>query len=438
MFNQIGRRGTPCKPLAGRSGAVLKLRAMFRPLSLFVGLRYTRARRRNHFISFISLTSIVGLALGVAVLIVVLSVMNGFDRELRTRILGMVPHGSLVGTEPVADWDRVVRLAQSLPGVAGAAPYNQLQVMLSSAGNVEGAVVNGIDPLAETRVSILPGHMQEGTLDDLQPGSFNIVLGSSLARRLGLGTGDKVTLVVPEASVSPAGVIPRFKRFTVSGIFRVGAELDSGLAYVNLEDAAVVLRHPGRVQAVRLRMHDLFAAPEVTRELVYSLGGDFYGVDWTRTHGNLFQAVKMEKTMMTLLLLFIVAVAAFNIVSSLVMVVTDKKGDIAILRTLGATPGTIMRIFMVQGTLIGVVGTLAGVALGVALALSISDIVAWFEQASGAHLFDAYFVNFLPSELRVGDVVMVSLIAFGLGFLATLYPALRASRVEPAEALRYE
>lgn len=411
---------------------------MFKPVSLFVGLRYTRARRRNHFISFISLTSIIGLGLGVAVLITVLSVMNGFDRELRGRILGMVPHGSLVGYEPITDWASQAALARRHPAVAGVAPFSQMQAMLTGAGSVEGAVINGILPAEERAVSILPDHMVEGSLADLRAGDFGIVLGATLARRLGVALGDKVTLVLPEATVSPAGVMPRFKRFTVTGIFKVGAELDVSLAYVHLDDAAVLLRHPHTAQALRVKMHDLFDAPWVMNDLVMQSGGNTYSVDWTRTHGNLFQAVKMEKTMMTLLLLFIVAVAAFNIVSSLVMVVTDKKGDIAILRTLGASPGMIMRVFMVQGVVIGVVGTLAGVLLGITLALTISDIVAWVEQATGASLLEAYFVNFLPSELRMGDVVTVSVIAFTLSFAATVYPALRASKVHPAEALRYE
>lgn len=411
---------------------------MFKPLSLFVGLRYTRARRRNHFISFISFTSIIGLGLGVAVLIVVLSVMNGFDRELRLRILGMVPHGSLVGYQPVTDWAALAARVEKHPGVAGTAPFSQMQAMLAGNGSVEGAVVNGIDPLYEAAVSILPEHMIEGALDVLQPGKFNIVLGHALARRLGLGVGDKVTIVLPEATVSPAGMMPRFKRFTISGLFRVGADLDVSLAYVHLDDAAVLLRHPHQAQALRIKMHDLFAAPAVMRDLVMRSGGDYYAIDWTRTHGSLFQAVKMEKTIMTLLLLFIVAVAAFNIVSGLVMVVTDKKSDIAILRTLGMSPGMVMRIFMVQGVVIGVVGTVAGVLLGVVLALTISDMVAWVEQVTGAGLLDAYFVNFLPSELRWQDVVMVSVVAFCLSFAATIYPALRAAQVEPAEALRYE
>lgn len=411
---------------------------MFKPLSLFVGLRYTRARRRNHFISFISLASIIGLGLGVAVLIVVLSVMNGFDRELKQRILGMVPHGSLVGNEPFTDWPAVAERVSRHPGVVGVAPFHQMQAMLTGSGKVEGAVVNGIVPAREAAVSILPQHIIEGSLESLTPGSFGIVLGSGLARRLDVAVGDKVTLVLPEATVSPAGVLPRFKRFTVTGIFRVGAEIDVSLAYVHLDDAAVLVRHPHTAQALRIKMHDLFAAPAVVQDLVNNEGGAYYGIDWTRTHGSLFQAVKMEKSIMMLLLLFIVGVAAFNIVSSLVMVVTDKKGDIAILRTLGASPGEIMRIFMVQGLVIGVAGTFVGVVLGVALALTISDIVAAIEQASGAQLLEAYFVNFLPSELVLADVLTVSAIAFTLSFAATIYPALRAAKIHPAEALRYE
>ncbi len=411
---------------------------MFKPLSLFVGLRYTRARRRNHFISFISLTSIIGLALGVMVLITVLSVMNGFDHELRQRILGMVPHGSLVGYEPLTDWQSVAANVEKHPGVDGVAPFSQMQGMLSAAGAVEGAVVTGILPEREAAVSILPEHLQEGRLDDLKPGEFGLILGYGLARRLGVTIGDRVTLVLPEATVSPAGVMPRFKRFTVTGIFRVGADIDATLAYIHLDDAAVLLRHPHTAQALRVKMHNLFAAPRIMDELVTDAPANYYAINWTQTHGTLFQAVQMEKWMMTLLLSFIVGIAAFNIVSSLVMVVTDKKGDIAILRTLGATPGEIMRIFMVQGVVIGLFGTLIGVLLGVLLALSISDVVQWIDQVTGSNLLGAYFVNFLPSELRWHDVGLVALIAFVLSFMATVYPALRASKIHPAEALRHE
>lgn len=414
------------------------MRRMFKPAFLFIGLRYTRAKRRNHFISFISLTSIIGLMLGVAILITVLSVMNGFDRELRNRILGMVPQATLNAYEPFHNWQKVVDFALRDPGVEAAAPFNQLQGMIAASGLVSGAMVTGVEPEAEQKVSIIQHHMMEGRLDDLREGGFGIVLGAGLAANLGVHSGDKVTLVMPEASLSPAGVIPRFKRFTVVGIFKVGADIDGMLAYINLHDAGRLLHIGDKVQGVRLKFHDLFQAPEISRGLADQHPDLLYASNWTQTHGNLFNAIKMEKAMMALLLLFIVAVAAFNIVSSLVMVVTDKKADIAILRTLGASPGTIMKIFMVQGTIVGVVGTAVGVLLGVLLSLTIGDIASGIEQLFNVSLFDAYFVNYLPSQLELDDVLWVSAVAFSLSFLATIYPARRAARVQPAEALRYE
>ncbi len=411
---------------------------MFRPVSLYVGLRYTRAKRRNHFISFISLTSILGLTLGVMVLIVVLSVMNGFDRELQRRILGMVPQASIMGYQPFAEWESLVEMAEQDPQVEGAAPFIQLQGLLSNKGTVDSAFISGIHPEYEERVSILPQHLKSGSLQELESGSFNVILGSALARKLGLVIGDKVTLVLPEAALTPAGIIPRFKRFTVVGTFEVGAELDGMVGFINLEDAARLARIKGKVEGVRLRVENLFSAGQVAWDLAQEQQGRFYATDWTRTHGTLFQAIKMEKTMMALLLLLIVAVAAFNIVSSLVMVVTDKKSDIAILRTLGASPGTIMGIFMVQGSFIGIVGTLAGTGLGVLVALNISDFALWLEQALDRELFAQYFVNYLPSELRWENVIFVSGMGFLMSFMATLYPARKASKVQPAEALRYE
>lgn len=432
-------------PGAGRScracvalGHLCLMRRMFKPLPLFIGLRYTRAKRRNHFISFISLTSILGLALGVAVLITVLSVMNGFDRELKNRILGMVPHATLNAYEPFRNWKKVVDYSLREKGVVAAAPFNQLQGMLTTGSQVSGALITGIEPAMEKKVSIIQNHMGDGSIDALRDGEFGIVLGSGLAANLGVMVGDKVTLVLPEASLSPAGVIPRFKRFTVVGVFKVGADIDGLLAYVNINDAARLLRMEGKVQGVRLKLDDLFDAPAVSHALVQKHPEFFYASNWTLTHGNLFSAIKMEKAMMALLLLFIVAVAAFNIVSSLVMVVTDKKADIAILRTLGASPNTIMKIFMVQGTVVGVVGTVSGVLLGVLLSLTISDIATGIEQLFNISLFDAYFVNYLPSQLELDDVVWVSIVAFALSFMATVYPARRAARVQPAEALRYE
>lgn len=411
---------------------------MFKPLSLYVGLRYTRAKRRNHFISFISLTSILGLTLGVMVLIVVLSVMNGFDRELQVRILGMVSQASVLGYEPIRDWKHVVEEAEKHPEVTGAAPFIQLQGMLSHRGEVTGAFVTGVQPEFEDRVSIISQHMKAGTLSSLNDAKYNIILGAGLAHSLSLAVGDKVTFVLPEASVTPAGVIPRFKRFTVSGIFRVGAEVDSMMAYIHLDDAAKLMKIPGQAQGVRLQLENLFSASQVSWDIASQLEGQYYAVDWTRTHGNLFQAIKLEKTMMALLLLLIVAVAAFNIVSSLVMVVTDKKADIAVLRTLGASPRMVMGIFMVQGTFIGLVGVTAGTLLGIFIALNISDFAAWVEQTLDIALFQQYFVNYLPSELRQDNVIGVAGAAFAMSFLATIYPARRAAKIEPAEALRYE
>lgn len=414
---------------------------MFRPLPFFIGLRYTRAKRRNHFISFISLISMLGLTLGVLVMILVLSVMNGFDRELRTRILGMVPHASINGYQPIDDWRSLATELEAHPGVAAAAPFIQLQGMLTHNGSVAPVLVSGVIPDAEAQVSIIEDHMESGSLSDLQDGEFGIIIGELIARRFSVMPGDKLTLVLPEASVTPAGVFPRLKRFHVTGIFKVGAELDGSMAMIHAGDAARLSRwEPGQMQGVRLRLHDLFQAPQVAWNLVEQLPGNYYAQDWTRSHGNLFAAIRMEKTMIGLLLLLIVAVAAFNIISTLVMVVTDKKADIAILRTLGASPGTIMGIFMVQGSVIGVVGTLAGGVLGVLAALNVSALVAGLERLLGTQFLssDVYFISYLPSQLIWTDVVIICTAALGMSFLATLYPAWRASRTEPAEALRYD
>lgn len=379
-----------------------------------------------------------GLTLGVAVLITVLSVMNGFDRELKTRILGMVPHATINAYEPIANWKRIGDQIQQDPSVVAVAPYTQLQGMLTSGGLVSGAMIAGIEPEAEKKVSIVQDHMTAGALENLVAGEYGIVLGSGLAANLNVIPGEKVTLVLPEASLSPAGVIPRFKRFTVVGIFKVGADIDGMIGYVHINDAGKMLRIGEKVQGIRLKIDDLFKAPAVSWAALQRLPEFFYASNWTQTHGNLFNAIKMEKAMMAILLLFIVMVAAFNIVSSLVMVVTDKKSDIAVLRTLGASPNTIMKIFMVQGTIVGLIGTIAGSALGVLLALTISDIASGIEQLFGVSLFDAYFVNYLPSHLNWSDVVWVASAAFVMSFVATIYPARRAAKVEPAEALRYE
>ena len=414
---------------------------MFIPLPVFIGMRYTRAKRRNHFISFISLTSMVGLALGVLVMILVLSVMNGFDRELRTRILGMVPHATITSYQPIDDWQALAAKVAKHPEVAAVAPFSQLQGMLTHSGGVQPVLVNAVLPEAEKSVSIIDQHMVQGNLDDLQSGEFGIVVGEITARRFRVNVGDKLTLILPEASVTPAGVFPRLKRFTVVGVFKVGAELDSSLALIHIGDAARMSRwQENQVEGVRLKLKDLFQAPEVAWRIAGELGEDYVARDWTRSHGSLFQAIQMEKTMIGLLLLLIVAVAAFNIISTLVMVVTDKKADIAILRTLGMTPRQIMLVFMVQGSVIGVVGTLIGGVLGVISALNVTAWVAGLENLLGRKFLssDVYFINYLPSQLRVEDVVLICSAALLMSFFATLYPAWRAARTQPAEALRYE
>ena len=416
---------------------------MFNPLSVFIGVRYTRAKRRNHFISFISLTSMIGLSLGVLVMILVLSVMNGFDRELRTRILGMVPHATITsGTQPVDDWRALAEQVKRHPDVVGVAPFTQLQGMLTHSGSVRPVLVNAVLPEAERDVSIISEHMVAGDLNALQSGEFGMVVGEGTARRLGVGVGEKLTFILHETSVTPAGVFPRLKRFTIVGIFKVGADLDNSLALIHIGDAAVLSHwQEHQVEGVRLKLRDLFRAPQVSWDIANSLQGqEFIARDWTRSHGNLFQAIQMEKTMIALLLLLIVAVAAFNIISTLVMVVTDKKADIAILRTLGMTPRQIMMVFMVQGTVIGVVGTVIGGVLGVISALNITAWVAALEKLLGHQFLNSnvYFINYLPSELKVDDVVLICSTALLMSFLATLYPAWKAARTQPAEALRYE
>ena len=412
---------------------------MFRPLALFIGLRYTRAERSNRFISFISLISMIGLTLGVAVLITVLSVMNGFDRELKTRILGMVPQATVISTEIIGDWQQLAdRIKEEDPEVVAVAPFIQLQGMLTSNGQVAGIMVTGVDPEYEKNVSIINEHMTEGSIDTLKSGDFSIVLGEEMVQSLGLRVGDKVTLVLPEASPSPAGVIPRFKRFTLTGVFSISPEVDSLMAFIPMNDAARLLRLPAGAQGIRLKLDDIFTAPIAAQKASALAPEQLYPNDWTQTHGNLFGAIQMEKAMVGLLLFLIILVAAFNIVSSLVMLVTDKKADIAILKTFGASPRLITQVFMVQGVVIGVIGTVAGTILGIIFALSISDILGFINQSFGLHLFDAYFINYLPSQLRLVDVVLITGASFVLSFLATIYPARRAAKIQPAQTLRYE
>jgi len=413
---------------------------------LFIGLRYTRAKKRltgrNHFISFISLISMLGIALGVAALIVVLSVMNGFQKELRTRILGVASHVQISAANgELADWQTPLQAAQRHPRVEAAAPYVQAQAMLAFDSQVRGAMIRGVLPDAEDKVADFARHMKTGRLDALKEGEFGIILGSELARALQVYAGDKVALIAPQGLVTPAAVLPRMKQFTVVGIFEAGMyEYDSGLALIHMADAQKLYRMGDNVSGVRLKVDDLFAAPRIARELLRYVAADAFISDWTRSHANFFRAVQIEKNMMFLILLLIVAVAAFNIVSTLVMMVQDKQPDIAILRTLGASPGSVMAIFIVQGTLIGIIGLAMGVAGGVALALNIDVVVPALERALGIHFLakDVYYISDLPSDLHWNDVGVISGVSFVLTLLATLYPSWRALCTQPAEALRYE
>jgi len=416
---------------------------MFRPLAVYIGLRYTRARRRNHFISFISLTSMLGIALGVTALVTVLSVMNGFEKELRARILGMTAHATVL--EPgrtLREWPELLERLHGQPRVVGAAPFIQKEAMATHAGLVQGVLVRGVLPALEPRVSMVAERMTGGRLEDLEAGAYRVILGAELARALRAGPGDKVTLVAPQPSVTPAGIVPRLKRFTVSGVFEVGMhEYDASLALVHMDDAARLFRFSAGVTGVRLELDDVYAAPVLGRELAARLGGGRYTVvDWTQYHVNFFRALRTEKTVMFVILTLIVAVAAFNIVSMLVMLVTDKQTEVAILRTLGMTPGAVMAVFVVQGTVIGVAGTLLGVLGGIGLATHVETIVPAVEQWFGVQFLpaDVYYISAVPSDMRWTDVLRVSGVAFVLCVLATLYPAWTAARTQPAEALRHE
>jgi lipoprotein-releasing system permease protein len=409
---------------------------------LLVGLRYTRAKRRNHFISFISIASMLGIAVGVWALIVVLSVMNGFQKEVRARILGVVAHVQITGPENrLADWRTVAREASQNPAVVAAAPFVNAQGMLMYGGAVKGVVVRGIVPELEQKVAEIGLRMVAGRLDALVPGEFGIVLGTELARALGARVGDKVTLIAPQGLVTPAGILPRLKQFTVEGVFEVGMfEYDSTLALVHMADAQRLYSMGDTASGVRLKLGDLFQSREVTRDLFTRLKGDLYISDWTRSHANYFRAVQIEKTMMFIILFLIVLVAAFNSVSTLVMAVTDKQADIAILRTLGASPGGIMKIFIVQGAVIGLLGTFLGVATGIPTALNIDVIVPFLERLFSIRFLssEVYYITELPSDLQGGDVIAILLVSLFLSLVATLYPSWRAARVNPAEALRYE
>lgn len=413
---------------------------MFRPLELFIGTRYIRAKRRNHFISFISAVSMLGLVIGITVLITVISVMNGFGTELRSRILDMAAQATISGVgDSMPQWQQALAIAERNPHVEGAAPYVERGVWLRGNDASQGAMVRGILPDQEPKVASIGSKMIAGDLSTLTQGSWSVVLGRDLALQLGVGVGDKVT-VISGVSASPIGALPRMRRFTVVGVFEAGMqEYDSGLAIMNLHDAEALFQMDGP-SGIRLKLDDLFAANKVALSLQHELGGGYLVQGWMQQHANIFNAIAMERVVMFIILSLIVAVAAFNLVSSLVMVVTDKQSDIAILRTLGATPRSVMGVFMVQGMLIGLMGIAIGVICGVALAINLPAIVDAIQNLTGYQFLpeSVYYINNVPSKLRWSDVGWITVMAFVFSLLATIYPAWRASRTQPAQALRYE
>jgi len=415
---------------------------MIRPVALFVGLRYTRARRRNHFVSFISGVSILGITVGVWALITVLSVMNGFERELRERILSVASHATVSARSGwLQDWPELTRTVTDHPKVQAGAPFIYGQGLLTRANTVSGALIRGVLPERESQVSTILDHLKTGERNPLSPGDWKIVLGSQLARSLGVGVGDRVTLIAPKGKITAAGLLPRMRRFEVSAIFELDMyEYDSGIALIHLDDAAQLLETGGGVTGIRLRLEEIYDAPLISAELQQILGGAFRLSDWTREHANFFTALKIERRVMFVILLLIIAVAAFNIVSTLVMVVTDKRADVAILRTMGLAPLQVMAVFVIQGVVIGFGGTLVGGVLGVLTALNIETLVPWVESLLGIEFFPAsvYVISDFPAELRWPDVYLISGVSFLICLVATLYPAWRASRTQPAEALRYE
>lgn len=415
---------------------------MISALELNIGLRYTRAKRRDHFISFISMVSMLGIALGVWALITVLSVMNGFQNDLRDRILSVASHATVSEyAGSLQDWLTVDKAIRDHPEVVASAPYVMGQGMVTRSSQVHGAIIRGIDLSREGAVSEVLDKLVLGNADGLKPGNFGILIGKTLAQQLGAQIGDKLTLVAPKGRVTPAGLLPRMKRFTLLGVFEIGAyQYDSALVVLNIEDAALFMGMGEGVSGIRLSLSDTYEAPRIRRELIAQTGGEYYIRDWTQDNVSFFNALKVEKRVMFIILALIIMVAAFNIVSTLVMLVTDKQSDIAILRTLGMAPGSVMRIFMVQGTVIGVIGTLAGAVFGVITAINVADIVAVVEQAFNVEFFpsDVYVLSGFPSEMRMSDVISIIMMSLGLSFLATIYPAWRASKLDPAEALRYE
>lgn len=415
---------------------------MFQPKEVYIGLRYTRAKRKNHFVSFIAFISIAGVSLGVFALIVVLSVMNGFGNELRNRTLSMTSHATVTGLDGyLSDWQQASNRAVNQPDVEAAAPYISKEVMLSNGRRVGGSLIRGILPEMEKNVSMVESKMVSGTLSDLKPGEYGIVLGRELANSLGVYEGDRVTVITPEATVTAVGVTPRLRRFKVVGVFEVGMhQFDSAMSYMHIEDAGKLFRLNDKVTGVRLRLTDLFEAPAITRALDKTFGEEYWVRDWTSQHKNFFKALRTEKTVMFIILLMVVAVAALNIVSTLMMTVTDKEADIAILRALGITPGSVMAIFMIQGAVIGLFGTAIGVALGVPVALNVFEIVSWLEQLFSTDFLpsDVYYISDIVADVRAKEILTYAISAFTITILATIYPAWRASKTLPAEALRYE
>lgn len=411
---------------------------------LYIGLRYTRAKRRNQFISFVSGFSLVGMALGVLALVLVLSVMNGFDREIKQRLLQVIPHGYLLARDhernPLEDWRPVAEQVMAHPQVIGAAPFIEGHGLIGYAGSVQGIEIRGIDPQFERSVSAVAEHVVAGDFQQLQAGEYGIVIGRLLARYLGVNVGDYVTLTLPQLTITPAGIFPRTKRFKLTAVFEVGAQVDQRLAMIHLHDAQKVFRLGQAVHGVELRVEELYQASDVVAEVVKPWQSKLIAKDWSQTQGSLFAAVKMEKTVIGVLLMIIVAVAAFNIISSLVLMVADKRTDIAVLRTMGLSRGQVMGVFIVQGAWVGILGIFIGAVAGTILAFIIGDVVVWLEQLTGLRIFDpnVYFISHLPSDWQWQDVVIVCSVGAAMSLLSTLYPAYRAAKIEPAEALRYE